>query len=335
MDLFRIENLGITLGGREVLDIRELFLPDGEIIALTGSNGSGKTTLLLILAGLLFPDRGRLLCRGLEITSFGADKLDAHRRNLGAVLQSPYLFKTNVEQNVAYGLARRGVPRKTRQEKVSEALQLVGLEGFEKRHCSALSGGEAQRVALARALVLQPEVLLLDEPFANVDAASRLIIERIFAQENRYSGTSVLFTTHDLDQACRLADTVVTLHEGKIHEGIMENLFHGKVRMDFEGPVFDTGRMSLAIPPGKEDARTATVPPETILLSLTPASTSARNNHLGLITGARQHNGTVEVTLNAGELFLARLTESSYREMDLKLGMEVYLIFKAEAVRLY
>lgn len=333
--LFTIEDLRFTLGGREVLDIPSLFIPESRITALTGPNGSGKTTLLHVMSCLLFPHSGRLLFRGRDITSMTPDQMDTHRRNFGIVLQSPYLFRTTVEQNVAYGLAKRGISREKRLEMTSEALDLVGLGGFGKRHCWALSGGEAQRVALARALVLKPEILLLDEPFANVDTASRSVIERVLIQENKYSNRTVVFTTHDMDQAYRLADPVVTLHEGKVHEGSMENLFHGWIREDSDGPVFDTGSMILSIPSGKGDARTASVPPETILLSLTPISTSARNVYQGRITGIRQRNGTIDITVEAGETIVARLTERSYREMGLELGSEVFLIFKAEAVRLY
>ena len=333
--LFALEDLRFAFEGREVLNIPWLSIPEGRITALTGPNGSGKTTLLHVLSSLLFPHSGRLMFRGRDITSMPPERMDAHRQIFGIVLQSPYLFRTTVEQNVAYGLASRGISRDKRFEMVFEVLDLVGLSGFGKRHCSALSGGEAQRVALARALVLRPEILLLDEPFANVDTASRSVIERVLVQENRYFNRTVIFTTHDMDQAYRLADPVITLHEGKLHEGSMENLFHGCVREDPDGHVFDTGSMTLSIPPDKGDARTASVPPETILISLSSISTSARNVHEGRIIGIRQRNGTIDITVQAGETVVARLTERSYREMGLELGSKVFLIFKAEAVRLY
>jgi molybdopterin-binding protein len=227
------------------------------------------------------------------------------------------------------------MPRAVATEKAVETLELVGLGDFGNRSHSALSGGEAQRVALARALVLEPKVLLLDEPFANVDAVSRSVIERVLLQENRYRKTSVIFTTHDLEQAYRMADTVVTLFDGKVHDGSMENLFHGKVRLTTDGPVFDTGGINVAVPSGHEKALTAAIPPESILVSLAPISTSARNTHYGRITAVRERNGTVDVTVDTGDILIARLTKRSYMEMGLVLGGEVYLIFKAEAVRLY
>ena len=225
--------------------------------------------------------------------------------------------------------------RKDAAVKAHEVLKLAGLEGFGKRPYSALSGGEAQRVALARALVLEPRVLLLDEPFANVDTLSRSVIERVLLQENSHGKTSIIFTTHDMDQAYRLADTVTTLFEGKIHEGSMENLFHGMVMQTSDGPVFDTGGIKIAIPPGHGQARTAAVPPGSILVSLSGISTSARNSLHGHIAAVRDSNGSVDVVADVGETLVARITKSSYHEMQLMLGSEVYLIFKAEAVKLY
>ncbi|UCG38852.1 MAG: ABC transporter ATP-binding protein [bacterium] len=334
MDLFTLRDLRVRLGERDALDIPRLGLEEGRVIALTGPNGSGKTTLLKVLSNLLAPTSGTVLYRGRDLASLPPAQRDEVRRELGVVLQSPYLFRSTVEGNVSYGLARRGVPRAQRRTRARRALEIVGLSGFGRRPHWALSGGEAQRVALARALVLEPAVLLLDEPFANVDAVSRSVIERVLVQENRYQGTTVVFTTHDMEQAYRLADTVVTLFEGRVHEGSMENLFHGKVREGPEGPVFDTGTLVICVPPGREGALTAAVPPETILVSLSPISTSARNTLLGRVNGVRERNGTVDVTVDAGDTIVVRLTERSYREMDLKLGMQVYLIFKAEAVKL-
>ena len=333
--LFTIENLGLSLGGKEVLNIPALEIPDNQTVAMTGPNGSGKTSLLQLLGGLLGPHRGRIRFRDLDLFSQSTAVQDRIRKDLGIVLQSPYLFKTTVLSNVCYGLIRRGISRIEAAKKARETLELVSLGGFGERSHSALSGGEAQRVALARALALEPKVLLLDEPFANVDAVSRSVIERVLLQENRYRRTSVIFTTHDLDQAYRMADTVVTLFDGKVHDGSMENLLNGMVRQTPDGPVFDTGSINVAVPSGHGKAINAAIPPESILMSLSPISTSARNSHYGRIIAVRERNGTVDVTVDVGNILIARLTKRSYVEMGLVLGGEVYLIFKAEAVKLY
>jgi tungstate transport system ATP-binding protein len=335
MELFTMEDLEVVLGERKVLDVPSLSLPDKSIIALTGPNGSGKTTLLLVLAALLDPQRGKVTFKDRPLYPAPESVRGELRRRLGIVTQAPYLFRTTVRQNVSYPLARRGVDRQTRRMEADKALDLVGLNGFGERSHTALSGGEAQRVALARALVLEPEVLLLDEPFANVDTVTRSVIERVLTQVNRYANSSVIFTTHDIGQAYRMADVVITLVEGKVHEGSMENLFHGTVRQGGDGPIFDTGQLKIAVPGGREGTVTASVPPESIIVSLKPADSSARNTFPGRITAIQERNGSIDLTVDTGEPMVARITERSYGEMELRLGGEVFLIFKAEAVKLY
>ena len=335
MALFTIKDLRLELGGREVLNIPALEIPDERIIALTGPNGSGKTSLMQLLGGIMNPLSGTIRYRDQDLTFRTVSQRERIRRELGIVLQSPYLFKKSVLNNVCYGLLQRGLPRVKAREMAREALELVGLEGFGSRSRSALSGGEAQRVALARALVLEPDVLLLDEPFANVDSLSRSVIERALQRENQDRGTAVIFSTHDLDQAYRMADKVVTLFEGRIQDRSMENLFHGVVRRTLNGPVFDAGDLKIAVSPGRERALVATIAPESIIVSLHPISTSARNILRGRISAARERNGGIEITVDAEVTLIARLTRQSYIEMGLVLGDEVYLIFKAEAVKLY
>ncbi len=334
--LFTFDELGVVLGKREVLNIPSLSLNDGEIIAITGPNGSGKTTLLHVLIQLLLPYRGTITYRGRNLSLLAETALDQYRRDLGVVLQSPYLFRTNVENNVAYGLARRGLRRTERLTAAGKAIALVGLQGFEKRPHDSLSGGEAQRVALARAIVTDPKVLLLDEPLANVDPASRSVIERILTDKCRDEGVSVIFTTHDIEQAYRISDEVITLVGGSPQLGAMENVFHGAVYQSGSSMVFDTGRMTIYVPGGSpEGTKTASVPPESILVSLQTVSTSARNSIRGKINRIQERNGSVEITVRAEETLTSRITRDSFNGMGLNLGVEVSLIFKAEAVRLY
>jgi molybdopterin-binding protein len=189
-------------------------------------------------------------------------------------------------------------------------------------------------VALARTLITSPRTLLLDEPLTNVDAASRTIIERVLVNENRHRGVSVLFTTHDLDQADRIADEVITLNAGMVVEGPMENVYHGAVSQEGGNWVFDTTRLSIAIPAGHQACRTAAIAPEAILIRMDKVSTNSHNMFCGRVVAVRDRNASVEVTVNAGEMFTARITGASYRAMDLRLGQKVYLVFKAEAVQL-
>lgn len=335
MPLYSLHDLRFAFGSQAVVNIPELTLAAGQITALTGPNGAGKTTLLMLLGALLWPTSGSIVYRGRKLPTRAGTQADAVRREIGFVQQSPYLFRTSVERNVAYGLVVRGIARQERSRRVRDALQAVGLQGFEGRPQHALSGGEAQRVALARALVTAPCTLLLDEPLANVDAMSRTIIERVLVDANRQRGVSVLFTTHDLEQAYRIAHQVLALNAGRVVEGAMENVYRGRVRQDGDDWVFDTGKLCIAIPGRRPACQIAAIPPAAIVLSMSKVISSARNVFCGRVIAIRDRNASVEVTVEAGETFIARITEVSYREMGLHLGREVYLIFKAEAVRLY
>ena len=333
MALYAIENLRFAFAEQVALDIPKLSIGAGQITALTGPNGSGKTTLLMLLGALLWPTSGGIIHRNQPMPTGEGKAADAVRREIGVVLQSPYLFRASVGRNVEYGLAVRGVSKPQRRRRVREALQGVGLEGFENRAHDALSGGERQRVALARALVTQPRTLLLDEPLANVDAGSRAVIERILVHENQQRGVSVLFTTHDLEQAHRLADAVITLSAGRVVADAMENFYHGAVQQDGANWVFKTARLSMAIVAGHAACRAATIPPEAIHICTAP--TDGPNTFHGRIAAMRDRHVSVEVTVEAQETFIARMHRDAYEALHLRLGQEVFLHFKAEAVRLH
>jgi tungstate transport system ATP-binding protein len=213
--LFEIRNLAKIYEHRKVLDIPSLNLREKMIYAFYGPNGAGKTTLLSILNLLLPPSTGSISYRGVDILNPATDRLNV-RREMTMVTQNPYLFDTNVEGNVAYGLKMRNISKSQMRVTVSGCLARVGLSGFEKRSARELSGGEIQRVAIARALAICPQVLLLDEPTANVDMQTLSILEPLLKELNACSETSIIMATHDIDQADRLAHKVFTLQYGRI-----------------------------------------------------------------------------------------------------------------------
>ena len=207
---------GITkyYGDKVALDLEELTILPRHIYVLTGANGSGKSTLLNILAFLSKPERGEIKFDGKRV-EWRNTELQALRRKVTLLHQSPYLFSGTVSGNIAYGLKLRGVKDGLLKERVSEALGLVFLAGFEKRNVRQLSGGEARRVALARALALQPEVLLFDEPLANLDEVSAAVVDEIIAALPN-QGTTVVMATHDPQQAGRLGGTTVHLVDNRL-----------------------------------------------------------------------------------------------------------------------
>lgn len=228
--LFTVKDLTKLYNGKKVLDIPYLVIKNGMIYGVMGINGSGKTTLLSILSLLVKPTSGSIYFDGLEIDNRDNDN-SMLRRQITMVLQNPFLLNTTVEKNIAYGLKIRGLSRKEQRQRVVECLDLVGLTGFEKRRAQELSGGEAQRVAIARGIAVKPKVLFLDEYTANVDKANIDVLENIIKELNHRYKTTIIFTTHDLNQAYRVTDDIVVLSEGKIKEILTTQV----VRLKAEG----------------------------------------------------------------------------------------------------
>ena len=223
-DQFRIRGLTKVRNGKTVLDIPDLVLKKGLIYGVMGPNGAGKTTLVSILSFLSRPASGKIYFDGVEVNGYGYDT-SVLRRQMATVLQNPFLLNTTVEKNVAYGLKIRRWRKKEQKQKVRESLRHVGLTGFEKRKAHELSGGEAQRVAIARGIAVNPKVFFLDEPTVNVDKAHINALEKIIKGLNDGYGTTIIFTTHDLNQAYRLADVVIVLSEGKLKQTLFADEF--------------------------------------------------------------------------------------------------------------
>ena len=197
-----------------VIDGLSLAVKEGELVSFLGPSGCGKTTTLRAIAGFVRLQRGRLLIGGQNYTSVPPNK-----RNIGMVFQSYALFPhLSVFDNVAFGLKLRGVPRDQLNEKVERALTMVGLTGFDKRLPAQLSGGQQQRVAMARAIVIEPQLLLLDEPLSNLDAKLRVELRAELKRVQRRLGVTMVYVTHDQVEALALSDRVVVMNAGNIEQ---------------------------------------------------------------------------------------------------------------------
>ncbi|MDQ1261392.1 MAG: tungstate transport system ATP-binding protein [Euryarchaeota archaeon] len=223
MAFLEVRSLSKSIGPVEILTGIDLTVERGEILGLIGPTGSGKTTLLRLINLLDEPSRGCILFDGREVSAKPEKELLFARRKMAMVFQKPVMFKASVEENVSYGLRMR--ERRGRvnaaggemsvREKVEEALASVGLSGYESRDANTLSGGETQRIALARALVLQPQLLLLDEPTANLDPGSAASIDSLL-HSLAASRTAVILATHNMQQCRKLAGRVAVLHAGRL-----------------------------------------------------------------------------------------------------------------------
>lgn len=207
-----LEGITRRFGEHTAVDDVSLEIAAGELLALIGASGSGKTTTLRIVAGYEVPDSGRVILDGRDITAFPPQK-----RGFGMVFQHYALFPhMPVEDNVAFGLEARGIPRAKRLERARSALDSVGLGSAGSRGIQSLSGGEQQRVALARALVIEPQVLLLDEPLSNLDPTLRQTTRDDLRAMLHRVGVSALFVTHDQEDAFAIADRIAVIRNGKL-----------------------------------------------------------------------------------------------------------------------
>ena len=208
-----VRGVAKSFGPQEVLCGVDLHVPDGSFTAILGASGSGKTTLLRIVAGFERPDRGEVWLGPELVDNAGSRYLACERRRIGYVPQEGALFPhLSVGRNVGFGLSRDAA----RRTRVDELLELVGLSGYRRRYPHQLSGGQQQRVALARALAIEPEVVLLDEPFSSLDAALRASVRSDVLGVLRQAGTTSVLVTHDQDEALSMADQVAVLRDGVV-----------------------------------------------------------------------------------------------------------------------
>jgi sulfate transport system ATP-binding protein len=232
-----VRHVSKRFGNFVALDDVSLDVPSGALLALLGPSGSGKTTLLRIIAGLETPDRGVVLHHDEDVT-----ERSPKERNVGFVFQHYALFRhMSVFENVAFGMRVRNKPKDQITPRVRELLQLVRLEGLEKRFPTQLSGGQRQRVALARALAVEPRVLLLDEPFGALDAKVRMELRQWLRRLHEEIHLTTVFVTHDQEEAFEVADRVVVMRAGKVEQaGTPQEVFDHPANpfvMDFLGNV--------------------------------------------------------------------------------------------------
>ena len=247
-------NVSKRFGDFAALDDVTVEVPDGSLTALLGPSGSGKSTLLRVIGGLDRPDEGTIEIGGVDVT-----KLPAHKRGIGFVFQHYAAFKhMTVRKNVAFGLDIRKRPKDEIRKRVDDLLELVQLSGFADRYPAQLSGGQRQRMALARALAIEPEVLLLDEPFGALDANVRKDLRAWLRRLHDEMHVTTVFVTHDQEEAMEVSDRIVIVNHGKVEQvGDPHELYDQPANdfvMGFVGPVTRLGRHADPSPRHRDPA---------------------------------------------------------------------------------
>jgi molybdopterin-binding protein len=337
-------------GNKIVVDSVNLKLDEGEILALLGPNGSGKSTILKMLAFIENPTSGEVEFQGKKVNFKNTEKI---RLQSTLVFQKTTLFSTSVYNNIAYGLKLRKVSKEIRDKEVKKALELVKLEGFEKRNAKKLSGGEQQRVAIARALVLKTKLLLLDEPTANLDPKNAGILEEVIDTVNRENKTTIVMATHNMFQARKLPHRIALMDEGKITEigtpaevfgklsknlasfAAVDNTFTGTANPTASATsVVNVGNgVQIEITAQRKSATAVFINPQDIILSKTAVDSSARNVFKGKITEITDLDSLVKLKVDVGKPFTVQITKLSFNEMGLCLNAEVFITFKASSVQ--
>jgi sulfate/thiosulfate transport system ATP-binding protein len=308
--------MGITVvevtkqfGDFVALDDVSVAIPEGSLTALLGPSGSGKSTLLRVIAGLEEPDRGQVLLGDDDVTH-----QPARARGVGMVFQHYAAFKhMTVWENVAFGLKVRKRPKDEIRTRVHELLELVQLEGLAKRYPAQLSGGQRQRMALARALAVDPEVLLLDEPFGALDARVRKELRAWLRRLHDEVHVTTIIVTHDQEEAMEVAGQIVVINQGRVEQvGTPRELYDSPANefvMSFVGPVNKIGDTFVR--------------PRDISLTLEPEGDCAeamveRVVHLGFEVRA-------ELVRHDGQHLIAQLTQEEAQALELERGLIVYV----------
>ena len=323
--LYRLENLVRLHGERTVLNIECLEIQPNAIYTLIGPNGAGKTSLLQILAFLDKPSSGRISFNDLPVR-FSETHLHRLRRKVVLLDQSPILLSGTVYRNVEFGLKVRKMSRELRKQRIGVMLELVGMEKFADYDIQGLSGGEVKRVALARALALRPEVLLCDEPTANVDRENQEIILNILKKINREEKSSIIFSTHYLSQGQRLADHTLLLQNGSLSDLVNENIFKTTIsRQRADEVIFRLTEKLLVkvpadrVPSGVESVKLH-IDPKAIILD--PENEKADHGTClsGQILDLSLDGGSVRVEIDAGVRLTLVLSMKEYNLKQPRLG---------------
>ena len=348
--MITIKNLRVNLGGFVLQNIN-LDIKSGEYFIILGPTGAGKTVLLEAIAGLYPVLEGEVWTDGREVT-----RLNPEKKGMGIVYQDQALFPhLSVEENIAFGLKVKKCSKEERKAKIAAMADTVGIPHLLKRSPVTLSGGEKQKVALARALVIEPKVLLLDEPLGALDPETRERMQRELREVHRRVKVTTIHVTHDFEEAVALGHRVAVLNDGSIAQvgtpeeflrhpssefvarfALSRNIFTGRAEDGENGhALIDIGGVRLrAITESRGEVRLS-LRPEDILISREPLQSTARNCFQGTVTEVADRGSVVYVTVTLPPDFVCLITRQALDELELREGVRAWITFKASAIHVF
>jgi molybdopterin-binding protein len=321
---YEVQRLRFDYPDRFRLEIDDFRLDSKEKVSVVGRNGAGKSTLLRVLAFLERPlSWERFRYAGRDVVPGKTP-----RKGIGLLRQQPWIFRGTVEGNLAYGLRVRRRSRREIRRRVGAMCERLDLTRHHLTPARALSGGEQRRVALGRMLIVEPEVLLLDEPTTHLDEASRKIIGQVLAE----CDAAVLLMTHDLRLAYELPGRTLGMENGRLSEVLSRNVFSGTC----SGGVLTTpGGLEILLPrPPSESKAMVAIDPRSVVISHEPLHSSMRNSFTGRIRSVESEGENRWLEIEGRERFTAVISRKSYEEMELNLDRTVVVSFKINAVQL-
>jgi len=345
-----IKNLKVDLGDFLLRDIN-LTINSGEYFIILGPAGAGKTILLEAIAGLYPVLEGEVWIEDKEIT-----RLSPEKRRIAIVYQDYMLFShLSVEENIAFGLKLRKCHKGKVKEKVNDIAEVVGITHLLHRKPQTLSGGEQQKVALARALVIEPEVLLLDEPLSALDPETKEKMQSTLRDVHRRVGITIIHVTHDFEEAVALGHRVAVLNDGRVaqvgtpeevlrkpdsefvaHFALSRNIFTGGAEEGEDGScLVDIGEIKLAATTELRGKVRLSLRPEDIIISKEPLHSTARNCFQGVVSDIAHRGSVVYVTVTLPPEFICLITRQAFEELELREGVSVWITFKASAIHVF
>lgn len=354
--MISIKGLSKQYGSKEILKDINLDIPENNITGIIGPSGSGKTTLLRLLNLLDKPTDGTILINGTDTRS-NSKLIDSFRKNMVMVFQKPALFNASIFDNVAYGLKIRGTTKKEIHNKVNNALEMVDLPNYGNLSVEGVSDGEAKRISIAQAIVIDPELLLLDEPTSSLDPISSKSIENLFSTLMADGQKTIVMTTHDMAQGQRLAQHMGVLIDGSLlqkgtsHEIFSmpnsksvaqfletDNMLEGIIKYQQGGlATIDTGKGLVQgiseLPEGSPVY--ACIRPDNITLTTTESVNSARNTLTGIVTNLHITGPLARVIIDCGVEIASVITTESAEELGIRVNRRVQANFKASGVHIF